>query len=151
MFNNLIKKNTFGFSLLEMLLSMALIAIIFVAGMPVYVSLMFRNDLAISQNITASLLRRTQLLAQGMDGDANWGVKIQSGFLTLFQGLSYASRDTSKDEIQELSSTVTPSGLQEIIFTKFTGLPQSTGTVYFTASNNATSTVTINEKGTVSY
>ncbi len=140
-----------GFTLLETLLVIALIALIFVAGMPVYLSLLFRNDLSIGQNTTASLMRRAQLLSQGVDGDGRWGIKIQSGSITLFKGTSYASRDTSKDEIHELPSSITPSVVQEIVYTKFTGLPSTTGILTFTASNNETSTVTINGKGTISF
>ncbi|MBI4272841.1 type II secretion system protein [Candidatus Uhrbacteria bacterium] len=140
-----------GFTLLETLLVIALVALIFVAGMPVYLSLMFRNDLAIGQNTTASLLRRAQLLSQGVDGDSGWGAKIQSGSITLFQGASYASRNTTRDEIHEIPSSINVAGAQEIVYAKFTGLPSATGTITFTASNNETSTVTINGKGTISY
>lgn len=145
------QKSTIGFTLVEVLLVMAIVIVIFVAAAPVYFPLVFRNDLAISQNTVSSLARRAQLLAQGVDGDGGWGIKIQSGSITLFTGASYASRDTNKDEIHELPSTINPSGLQEVMYTKFTGLPSSTGTLTFIASNNETSTVTINEKGTVSF
>ena len=95
--------------------------------------------------------RRAQVLAQTVDGDISWGIKIQLGSLIMFKGASYTTRDTNFDEVFEIPTSITPSGVTEIIFTKFTGLPQTTGTFTLTSNTNETRNITINAKGTVNY
>ena len=140
-----------GFTLLEVLLSLAAIAVISGIAVPVYQSFQMRNDLDIATVEIAQSLRRAQTLAQAVDGDISWGIKIQSGSITLFKGANYAARDTAFDELFDLPANITPSGISEIVFTKFTGLPQTTGTATLTSNNNETRTITINSKGMVNY
>jgi hypothetical protein len=110
-----------------------------------------RNDLDIAAVTTAQSLRRAALLSQAVDGDTSWGVKIQTGNITLFKGISYVARDITYDEVSNLPTSITPSGLSEIVFTKFSGLPGSTSTITLTSNANETRTITINPKGMVSY
>ncbi len=141
-----------GFTLLEVLLSAALITIIAGFSFPIYQSFQVRNDIDIAQTTAGQTLRRAQILSQSVDGDISWGVKIQSGSIVLFKGANYAGRDVNFDEIFILPSSIVPSGLTEIVFAKFTGLPSLTGTATLTASQiNETRTITINGKGTVGY
>lgn len=140
-----------GFTLMEGLLSIAVIAIIAGISIPIYQSFQVRNDLDIATVSTVQTLRRAQVLAQAVDGDTSWGISVLSGSLTLFKGASYAARDTAFDEMFEVPASITPSGLSEIIFTKFTGLPQTTGTITLTSNANETRTITINAKGMVGY
>jgi prepilin-type N-terminal cleavage/methylation domain-containing protein len=140
-----------GFTLLEVLLSVAAIAIIAGISVPLYQSFQNRNDLDIAAVSTAQTLHRAQALAQAVDGDTSWGVNIQSGSITLFKGTSYAARDTAYDEVFDVPTSIAPSGISEIIFAKFTGLPQITGTITFTSNNNETRNITINAKGMVGY
>lgn len=139
-----------GFTLLELLLSVAIISLLAGLSLPVYRALLSKNDLDISATVVASSLRRAQTLSQSVDGDTTWGVKAQSGSIVLFKGAGFAARDTTFDETFEVPTTIGISGVGEIVFAKFTGFPQTTGTV--TASSETdTRSVTINEKGMVSY
>jgi prepilin-type N-terminal cleavage/methylation domain-containing protein len=140
-----------GFTLIELLLSVAVITIITGMSVPIYQSFQVRNDLDIAGVTTAQSLRRAQVLSQAVDGDTSWGVEIQSGNITVFKGASYSARDTTFDEVTEVPTSITPSGLGEVVFTKFTGLPTSTGTVTLTSSANEIRTITINAKGNVEY
>ena len=140
-----------GFTLLEVLLSVSVIGIIAGIAIPVYQSFQTRNDLDIAAAAIAQSLRRAQVLAEAVDGDISWGVFVASGALTLFQGTSYAARNSSFDEVFEVPTSITPSGVAEVVFAKFTGLPQTTGTVTLTSTNNETREITINAKGMVSY
>lgn len=140
-----------GFTLIELMLSLALIAIITAVALPVSRTFQSRNDLDVAANTVAQTLRRAQTLSQGMDGDTTWGVQVATGSVTLFRGTSYAARDTSFDELTTLPATISSSGLTEIVFSKFSGDPTSTGTFTLTGLENEIRTITINTKGTTTY
>lgn len=143
-----------GFTLLEILLTVTIIGIIAGISLPLMQSFQNKNDSDIAANILAESWRRAQLLSQAVDGDASWGVKVQSGSITLFKGASYVARDAAWDEDFQISSSLLIGGTilnGEVVFTKFTGLPGVTGTIIFTTLNNETKTVTLNAKGMVEY
>lgn len=140
-----------GFTLLEVMLSVAIIALIAGLGTPIYQGFQVRNDLDVAANSVATSLRRAQILSQAVDGDTSWGLSIQSGEITLFRGASYASRSAEYDEVFNLQGSITPSGVSEIVYEKFTGIPQTTGTIILTSNANETRNIIINEKGTITY
>lgn len=148
--NTSYRKKQSGFTLIEVLISLALIMLIMAISVPLYQSFQIRNDLSIAINTTAHMLRRAQLLSQAVDIDS-WGVYIQNGRLTLFRGPSFASRNPDFDELVELPSISLASGLSEIVFSKFSGKPQTIGTISLTSTNNEISTLNINEEGIISY
>jgi prepilin-type N-terminal cleavage/methylation domain-containing protein len=143
--------NERGFTLIEMLLSVGIIALLAGLTTPVYQSFNNRNELDITAQSLASALRRAQVYARSVHGDSQWGVEIQSGAITLFKGSVFASRDTTYDEVSVISSSTAVTGTSEILFAKLSGAPASTGSVTLTDINNEVRTVTINAKGMVSY
>lgn len=140
-----------GFTLLEVLLSIALITILAGVSLPAYYTLFSRNDLDVAKNQVSQSLGRASFVSSASVGDTTWGVKVLSGNIIVFKGASYAGRDASFDEIYSMSPSVTPSGLSEIVFSKMTGFPQSIGAIILTSTNGETRTITINSKGSVSY
>jgi prepilin-type N-terminal cleavage/methylation domain-containing protein len=140
-----------GFTLVEVALTIAAISSIAGISIPIYQAFQVRNDLDIATVEIVQTLRRAQLLSQMSDGDMRWGVSIQSGSITLFKGTSYAVRDSNFDEVFDVPISITPSGHAEIVFTKFTGIPQSTGTTTLTSSIYETRNITINAQGIVNY
>ena len=140
-----------GFSMLEVLLSVAIVAVLFSISVPLFLSLYKRNDADVSVNVISQSLRRAQTLSQAVDDDTTWGVRVEAPNITLFKGATYATRDSAFDETYELSSTITASGLSEVVFAKFSGLPQQTGTILLTINSGETRDITINAKGTISY
>lgn len=137
--------------MLEVLLSIAAITIIAGISIPIYQSFQVRNDLDIAASSIVQNLRRAAVLSQAVDGDTSWGLYVTSGSLTLFKGTSYTARDSTFDEVFDIPLTITPSGTSEIVFEKFSGLPQTTGTITLTSNTNETRTITINAKGMVNY
>ena len=144
-------RKNWGFTLVEVLLSIAAIAIISGISMPIYLSFQVKDDLDIAVVTLVQSLRRSQAQSQASEGDANWGVKIQSGSITLFKGASYAGREASYDEIFNTSSAISFAGISEIVFDKLSGEPDTTGTITLTSTTNQTATVTLNGKGMVDY
>jgi prepilin-type N-terminal cleavage/methylation domain-containing protein len=144
-----------GFTLLEVLLSIAAITIIAGISIPIYQAFQNRNNLDIAAVSFAQTARRAQVLSQAVSGDTSWGVYAQSGSITLFKGASFGTRDASYDETFDLPSSMTLSSplgnFWEVVFTKFTGMPQATGVLTLTSSNNETRNITLNAKGMASY
>jgi type IV fimbrial biogenesis protein FimT len=146
-----LNKHSLGFTLLEVLLAIVLIAILVGIGMPTYFTLIAKNDLDVAKNQVAQSLGRAKVLAISSDGDITWGVKILSGNIIVFKGVNYSSRDINYDEVYGISLSVVASGLTEIVFSKMTGFPQSTGTITLTSNNGEIRNIAVNLKGTISY
>lgn len=140
-----------GFSLIELILVVAILTILAGVSVPAYSGLQVRNDLEVSTNIVLQSLRRAQVLSQAVDGDSNWGVSLQVSDVTLFKGASYILRDTSYDEVYALSGNVTPSSLTEVVFSKLLGNPTTTGTVVLTSSNGQIQNISVGSKGQLDY
>jgi prepilin-type N-terminal cleavage/methylation domain-containing protein len=140
-----------GFTLLEVLLSVAIMSLLAGLSLPVYESFARRNDLDVTTQSTVNAIRRAESYARAVQGDSLWGVKFQASGMTLFKGATYAARDTSFDEVITVPGAVTVSGLSEVDFAKVTALPNTTGTVTLTSTTNDTRTITLNAKGMVDY
>lgn len=139
-----------GFSLLEAILSIAIIAILAGIAVPIYRSFLYRDDMEVMTNNIVRSLRRAQFLAQGSVEDSIWGVYLENNNVTIFKGDSYLTRDINFDEEFPLENSVSLSGLNEIKFDKFTGIPQNYGQIILNTANE-NKNITINEKGMVSY
>lgn len=137
--------------MLEMLLTIAIIAILGGISAPIYMSFLTRNDLNVTSTIMTQSLRRAQTQAKNMVNDSNWGVHVEDQMLTIFSGESYAGRDASYDETFDIAPTISFSGISEVVFTRFTGDTLNSGAIILNSSNNETRTITINQKGMVDY
>ena len=143
-------RNQRGFTLVEMLLSVSIIALLVGVSAPVYNSFATRNDLDVTIMGLETALRRAQTYARAVEGDSQWGVAVITGKVVLFKGATYATRDTNFDESTTVSGGITTSGLSEVVFAKMTGTPSATGTATLTSSStNDSRTVTLNAKGMV--
>jgi prepilin-type N-terminal cleavage/methylation domain-containing protein len=140
-----------GFTLIEMLLSVACLGIILGMTVPAYRLLQTRNDLDVAMITLVQSLRRAQLLSQTASGDTSWGVYVGNGSILIYKGSSYASRDVSSDEETRIPTNLVVSGLSEVTFSKLYGIPTTTGTFILTGLENQTRNVTINQKGMVDY
>jgi prepilin-type N-terminal cleavage/methylation domain-containing protein len=140
-----------GFTLLEVLLCVAIIGLLTGLSVPVYETFVRRNDLDLTTQGIVMMLERAETYARAVNGDAAWSVEVQSSQVTLFQGTTFASRNTAYDEILPIPVSMTRSGLSEVQFSKFSALPNATGTITLTSTTNDTRTITINAKGMVDY
>lgn len=140
-----------GFSLIEMLLSVAIIGIVTAVSVPIYSAFAVRNDVDIASQQVASALRRAQTYARGMEDDSAWSVRVESTAATLFKGTTFGTRDTSFDETVTIPGSIAVSGLNEVQFSKFSAAPNTTGSITLTSNANEARTITVNAKGRVEY
>lgn len=143
-----------GFTLLEILLSIALIAVLAGISLPVSQQFQQRSDLSRTATTIAQTLHRAQVLAQSSDHDSAWGVGVDpanSNAIVLFSGTSFTSRDQALDETTDMSDTISVSGTGEVVFQKFSGVPAFPSSMTLTQTNGQSITIAINEKGTITY
>lgn len=95
-----------------------------------------------------TILRRAQSQALFQKNDSSFGAKFLADSYILFQGNSYAARQQSEDEVFIIPPGITISGLGEVVFRKFTGIPDVTGVVNI-ASGSYTKNIDINNQGKV--
>ncbi len=140
-----------GFTLVEMVLSIAIFTLILAMTLPMLRTFTLRNDLDVATNSIVQNMRRAQTLAYVADGDTSWGLHVTVGSILIYKGVSYAARDQTYDEVTTMPTSIDVAGLNDVTFTKATGIPQSTGSLTLTSASNETRTITINQKGMVDY
>ncbi len=138
-----------GFTLIEIVLTVASMGVISMAVVLSSLQLLRANDLDLAVAATTQQLRAAQLNARASNGDAPWGISISTSTITLFRGANFASRDSAADQVTEIASTITPSGLTEIVFAKNTGWPTSSGTIVLTHDVIGQKQLTINSLGLI--
>ncbi len=144
-------KQNHGFTLIEMLLSVAVFGGILAIGAPLYSRFLSINNLNTTTTILVQNLRHARNSAISVDGDSPWGVHVASGVITVYKGASYATRDVSFDQVNNVPTEVTFSGDTEVAFKKFDGLPNSDTIFTLTNTNNQTTNININTKGLIDF
>lgn len=137
-----------GFTLIEVMLVVALILVIGIVSAAFYGRFLMQNAVSDATDTLAGALRKTQLYSMEGRRDSAWGVKVSVGQIVVFKGDSYDSRDTAFDEVSNVNSNVELSGMSEVVFSRVTGLPSDTPTVTVSGQGN-TKTLTINSQGIV--
>lgn len=151
-----------GFTLLEILISVAIVVIIASTAIPIYREFQTRNDVDIAQQTFIQAARRAQQLAQSGDSNTSWGVRYQTGAITIYREdtdltsptVTYTTRNTGADETLVVASSVTPSGRDEMNFNMLSGSLASSpgvGTLTLTSASGETRSVTVNAKGMLSW
>lgn len=139
-----------GFTLIEILLSIAVIAILVGVMAPVTLSVLSRTNLSEAADRVADTLRTAELNARTGKNDMAWGVHYVAPTITLFAGDSYGARVVDLDQVDAVNDPIQMTGLTEIIFSKNTAVPSTTGEIVL-SSPVGTETITVNEKGLVAH
>lgn len=139
-----------GFTIIELLATLAIIGILLIAVPTTFGSFQETQTIDLAIQTTMQSLRRAQIRAQAVENDQAWGVFLQNGSVTVFQGSGYLTRDSSFDEVTPILANIAFTGLTEVIYDKMTGAPQTTGTTIFETVHEIR-TITIFEKGTLFY
>ena len=137
-----------GFTLVEVLLTIVILALLTATVAPTTLDFYRRQQLHTYTQEIIQILRRTQLSAMSTEGDSNFGVYFTSNNYILFRGDSYTLRDIQYDEVFDLPSVIGISGLSEVVFLKPEGRSSQEGQIVVT-NNIQENVITINGIGRV--
>lgn len=115
-----------GFSVVEILLSSAILVIIFALGAPVTLDFYQSQLLTSERDKLIGIIKRARTLSLANKNKSAHGVYIDNNQYLLFEGSSYAARNTAYDEFFTHSSALVFSGVSEIIFAPLSGDAAST-------------------------
>ncbi len=119
-----------GFTLIEVLLVMALTVIIGSFAMRFFSSFMLDNQVVHTSQLLQSALGLARSNAQTNLQDSAWGVRYQSQQLIVFKGSSFAARDANFDQSFTLPDPVSIAGTaSEVVFAQYTGIPDTAVTI----------------------
>ncbi len=143
-----------GFTLIEMLVVIAVIGIIALVVMPSFSTMRQRAVLKSATSDVLSALDKARSQTLASVNSSEYGVHFQSDKVVIFKGTVYSAVDANNENILIASpatiSTITLSGGgSDVYFNRLTGAPNKTGTVVVSVSS-VTKTVTINATGAAS-
>jgi prepilin-type N-terminal cleavage/methylation domain-containing protein len=124
-----------GFTLIEILLVVGIAIIIFFLSAPFGLNFYRTQILNETQSDVVSALQTARHNSILQKNDSPFGVHFETDSYTIFQGSTYASRDTTQDQVFNLTGDIEISGPDadnEILFSKLTGGTTDTGTTTIT-------------------
>lgn len=141
-----------GFTLLELIIVVAISFIIGITAVPFYSNFFTQNAVSNSTDQLVAELRKAQIYSITGKQGGSWGVNYNytngTGTITLFKGASYATRTTAFDENFFVYSPATVSGFTTVTYMHATGTPSAVQTITVLDNNNS-HLVTVNALGVV--
>ncbi len=139
------KKN--GFTLIEIAIVTAIIAVIFMLGAPVAWEFYQQYQLDSESELVESLLRQARDQTMINRNESVHGLYLSSSNFVIFQGPTYATRNQTEDQIFPRSGGVSVAGPAEIVFTVFSG--QTASSTYILSNQFRQRSVGVNSEGMV--
>ena len=131
--DNMLRK---GFTLIEVTLVVSLMLIVSIVSFPLGISFYNLQTLNETTDNVEQALKRAQTFATAGKHDSAFGVRLLENEYVIFEGDSYLTRVQSEDEVFPTLSSVTFSGLDEVVFSKLHGEPSSVGVVNMSLGGN---------------
>lgn len=149
--NTLIHNKRRGFTLIEIVLVIAIMGILAAATTPYTVSFYKRFQLDSERNKFVSLLRQARTMSMAGENSQIHGIYITSSQFIIFEGATYATRDSTKDQTfsRESGVTISGSGYPEFKFNYLTGKTASKSWTLDNTTKNAK--VTVNSEGRIDW
>jgi len=152
-----ISEDRLGFTLVELLMVIAISLILAVVAVPIYGSLQVKSQINESTSLLIQNLRISKEKSMARFSDSAHGIKFFSDSYVAYQGNSYSTRTASYDRNFDLGGEVelqwslSGSGQSdEVNFSKGLGNPDMVGTIEVASQTIGSSkTIEINEIGTV--
>lgn len=134
-----------GFTLIELLIVIALGIIIVAITVPIGLNFYNNQILDEASKDILSTLRKAQSYSMFQKNNSAFGIKFLSDSYVLFQGVSYGARTQSQDEIFNIPSGISTSGINEIVFSRIAGT--TTASTLTIRSGNNNQVISINTYG----
>lgn len=149
-------KSMRGFTIIELLIVVAILAIVGFFSIPFVQTFQISSDLNSVADQLTQAIRRAQLQARAGQNDDDWGVAFNEDDkeYIIFKGTSYASRDSIFDEVIGYPSRFSAINdlSNEIIFFKYSGAPTASGTITIVDDQgNEQRTIRVSGIGVVSH
>ncbi len=150
-----------GFTLIELLATVGALIILCLIGLFAFYNFQEQVDIGSNFAEMVSAIKLSQSKALASENNSQWGVYFSTSTpssYTIFQGVDYASRTTSFDEVHLLPEqvelwAVDLSSSNQVVFNKITALPNQTGRVSLRLKNKpaVSKTVFIIDSGTIEF
>lgn len=116
--------NQKGFSLLEVVITLGIIATLATIVVPSLKLFQYNNEIKITESILGTQLNQARTYARARFYDSGWSVEVDenNGTITLFQGFDKASAPVSTKREFVIPKTVTLSAGETFQFEKKTGI-----------------------------
>ncbi len=137
-----------GFTLIEILIVLVIFGLLVLFTVPLGAQFLKTAHFLASIDEVVGTLRNARDRSLSQDRDSAFGVYVTPTTHTLFKGNSFLTRDPLFDEVHELPAGVSASGLSEVVFAKYTGMPNVTGNIVLTSDVGAR-TISINSAGRI--
>jgi type II secretory pathway pseudopilin PulG len=119
-----LKANTKGFTMVELLISFAIMVLLFAITVGAYKNYTKHQALKRDAETVASILRNARSLTLTGKGGVAYGVHLASSTVTLFTAPTYAT-STATNQVTELNSGITldtdVGGNPDVVFSRLTG------------------------------
>jgi prepilin-type N-terminal cleavage/methylation domain-containing protein len=141
-----------GFTLIEVVVAIALLAMIFSFSFGVGSNFYGSQVLVAERDNLLSLLRSARSLAVNNVDQSSHGVFVSTSTsqYAIFEGNSYASRNQSLDVYFPISYGAVITGLAEVVFSALDGKANVSGTIIISTSIGS-STITLNNEGRINW
>lgn len=143
----MLSKRLPAFSLLELLLSIGIVAIFSGIIYPVSINLYRRSSVDATTDTIIQHLQHAQRFADYNRFDSPWGVHINDNKILIFAGTSRETRDTDQDITSPIPKSVTVDE-RTYIFERLTGIPDNAG-AFRVRNDLKTNTIRIAPNGVI--
>lgn len=153
----LIKAKRPGFTIIELVLVLSLMAIFFGLSTLYYQTTQVRADLTAQTGNFVGFLRLAQSSAEAGKGGTSHGIHLEDNGYAVFAGSAYDANDDANYDVVfpdtiEISAHSLNGGDDDIIFTAPNGETDEYGTVtFFSSQINQTKIITITNAGAIIY
>ncbi|MDI6820811.1 MAG: prepilin-type N-terminal cleavage/methylation domain-containing protein [Patescibacteria group bacterium] len=137
-----------GFTLIEVMIVFAIIALIALIGISLGIDNYRYYLLTTEIKNFISIMRSAKWAALSNNYKQSYGLSLQLDKFVIFQGSTYATRNTIFDEVYPRNQSINVTGPSEVVFSPLSATPNATGTFVF--SNSIVSRmITINSHGAI--
>lgn len=136
-----------GFTLLEFLLSVSIVACVAAIIAPVYLSYLERVDMSVAEGAIREQISRAGAYAYSGKQQGKWGVYITATSTTLYAGSSYPQRVPHTDEVISFGTSYGVSGTRDVRFSSENIFAVTPSAITLVSPSRISRTISINRYG----